>query len=190
MRILPRIYQSDEAVTIYLISKRLRTVIDDYCLRQVSAQDRQILDVVSVHADTVFAKQAVLDQLPRRIQQIHQLVGVHPFARRKQDHLVQRGYVFQKLAEIRSCSHKHRVRNVLKDHREAKRRVRQFLQAAMYQRLILQKISLMSSERCSGILCIYYLFLRILRKNVTCVCAHIVISINDIKDVRACVVEI
>lgn len=85
----------------------------------------------------MFPEQTILDQLSRRVQQIHQLVGVHSLARREQNHFVERRDVFQELAEVRSRSHEHRIRYILKDHGEAKRRVGQFLQAAVDQCFIL-----------------------------------------------------
>lgn len=53
----------------YLVSKRLWWVVDDDRFRQVSAQDGQIFDVVSVDTHTMFTKQPMSGDDPVRISQ-------------------------------------------------------------------------------------------------------------------------
>jgi uncharacterized membrane protein len=47
----------DGYTIVKLIAERLRTVVDDDRTRHVSTQDRQVLDVIAVHAHAVLAEQ-------------------------------------------------------------------------------------------------------------------------------------
>lgn len=47
----------DGYAVVELIAERLRTVVDDDRTRHVSPQDRQVLDVIAVHAHAVLAEQ-------------------------------------------------------------------------------------------------------------------------------------
>lgn len=96
-----------------MISKRLWRIIDNDGLRQVPAQDREIFDVVPVDAHAVFPKEAVLDPLPLRVQQVQQLVGVHSFRRGKQYDLEHLRHFFHEFLEKRASAHVDRVRAVL-----------------------------------------------------------------------------
>ena len=46
----------DGNAVLQLIAERLRGVVDDDCLRQVPAEDVQILDVVAIDTDTMLSE--------------------------------------------------------------------------------------------------------------------------------------
>ena len=48
----------DGNAVLQLISECLRGVVDDDCLRQVPAEDIQILDVVAIDTDTMLSEQS------------------------------------------------------------------------------------------------------------------------------------
>lgn len=54
-------------INSYVISKGLWRIIDDNGLAQIPAEDTQILDVVSVDANAVFAEQPIFNPLAFRI---------------------------------------------------------------------------------------------------------------------------
>lgn len=70
------------------------------------------------------------------IQQIQQLVSINSLARRKQYHLEHLRDALEKLPKVRPGAYKNRIFHLLKEHRKAKVRIAQLLQAAMHERFV------------------------------------------------------
>jgi len=121
---------------LQLVAKGLWRVVDDDSLPEVSAQDIEVLDVVSVDTNTVLTEQSILDPLSLRIQQIHQLVCVNLFAGGEKNELVLLAHSLQKLRKPGSGSHKYLILLVLEDDREGECCILQLLQGTVNKGLI------------------------------------------------------
>lgn len=106
-----------------MVSKSLGRIVDNDGFRKIPPQNRQILDVVPVNADTMFSEQPVLDPLPFRIQQVQKFVGVDSLGRSEQDNLKHLRHLLHELFEKRPGSHIHRVRAILEEYGEVKTRI-------------------------------------------------------------------
>ena len=119
-----------------MISERLRRVVDDDRLGEVPSQDVEVLDVVAVDTNAVFAKQAILDVLSVGIQQVQQLVRVNFLGGGEQGDFVLGRDSLEKLPDVRSGPDEDLIGLVLKLDREREGGVVHLLQRAVDQSLV------------------------------------------------------
>lgn len=71
----------------YLVAVRMRTVVNQHRCAEVSAQHRQVLQVVPLHLQTGLAEQAVVHQGSFHVNEVKQLVRVYLLGRGKNNDL-------------------------------------------------------------------------------------------------------
>eukprot|EP00287_Rhodomonas_sp_CCMP768_P018254 CAMPEP_0202825404 /NCGR_PEP_ID=MMETSP1389-20130828/13016_1 /ASSEMBLY_ACC=CAM_ASM_000865 /TAXON_ID=302021 /ORGANISM="Rhodomonas sp., Strain CCMP768" /LENGTH=415 /DNA_ID=CAMNT_0049498633 /DNA_START=71 /DNA_END=1320 /DNA_ORIENTATION=+ len=102
-----------------LVAEGLRGVVDDGDLGEVTAQHRQVLDVVVVDEDAGVAEDAVADELAVGVDHVEELVRVDLLRRREHNQLELVRQPLQKLDAVRPDLHPDRVILVL--HRNIER---------------------------------------------------------------------
>ncbi len=132
-----RVVEEGRAVdgVLGLEAVRVGTVVDDYGLRDVAAQQGQVLHVVTVVEDAVLSEQPPADQL-RRVEDVEQRVGVLAERRCVDDQLIVLGKPLQELVHPWPFHHEDLVCDAIDDHRDGEGGAFHGLEGRVHERFV------------------------------------------------------
>lgn len=116
-------------------SCHLRGVVDDDDPGQIAAENREVLHVVPLHEEARLAVDAVAEELPLRVQDVEQLLGVDALAGREDDDLEEARHPLHEVPQMRAAAHVDGVLSEIELDREREVRIAAGLERGMHQRL-------------------------------------------------------